>query len=207
MISGVMNIIGELLVVRMIVSLSVGFHVLMGIVKWRSLQQAQHGWTKKIVAYRQSPPFGLVASLFGYLGWFFGSATYAAGIDLFPPVASFDFTIGALILLLGHALFGWTLWAIGPAFGLRPQVIAEHRLITHGPYRFARHPMYTALHTMYVGTFLLVPSWFFLTCLLAAVVGNMIRAREEEKVLLERYGEEYSSYVRSTGRFFPKASN
>jgi protein-S-isoprenylcysteine O-methyltransferase Ste14 len=202
-----MNIISDVLVSRMILTLSVGFHLLMWMIKGRSLQQAQKGWTKKVVASRHSPAVGFVTSIFGYLGWFFGSIAYAAGIEVITPFTFLDPMIGTLVLFLGHLLFGWTLWAISASLGLRPQVIAEHRLVTHGPYRFARHPMYTALHAMYLGTFLLVPSWFFLACFLAAVVGNVIRAREEEKVLLERYGEEYATYARSTGRFFPKVSD
>lgn len=190
--------------VRVILAISVVVHCLMGLIIWLYLQKAQRGWTKHIVASRPSPLLGFVASLSGYLGWFLGSVMEAAGRGISPPMIWFDERVGAVILFLGHALFGWTLWAIGPSFGFRPQVIAEHRLVTRGPYRFARHPMYTALHTMYLGTFLLVPSWFFLICFGTALVGNVIRAQEEERVLLQRYGQDYVVYQKTTGRFFPK---
>lgn len=176
----------------------------MGLIKWLSLERAQRGWTKQIVTSRPSPRLGFVASMCGYLGWLVGSVAEALGSGWFPPFLSFDERVGTVILFVGHALFGWTLWAIGPSFGLRPQVIAEHRLVRRGPYRFVRHPMYTALHTMYLGTFLLVPSWFFLIGVVAAVLGNAIRAREEERVLLQRYGQEYAAYQKMTGRFFPR---
>ncbi len=190
--------------VKTILLIGVGLHVLMGMIAWRSLRRAQRGWSKQVVAARPLPAVGFVASLFGYLGWFGGSVAVATDSSFISPITAFDIRMGAVILFLGHALFGWTLWAIGASFGLRPRIIAEHRLVTRGPYRVVRHPMYTALHVIYLGTFLLVPSWFFLVCLIAAVVGNTIRAAEEERVLLARYGQDYAVYREVTGRFFPK---
>jgi protein-S-isoprenylcysteine O-methyltransferase Ste14 len=96
------------------------------------------------------------------------------------------------------------LWAIGGSWGIHPKLLAEHQFIKHGPYRFIRNPLYTGLHLVYLGTFLLVPSWYFLVLLIAAIIGNSIRAGVEERVLLARYQDEYAAYAQSVGRFFPK---
>lgn len=196
------------MIVRMILAASVTVHVVMVIIKWHTLQQTQRGWSKQVVISEEPPVFALVAALVGYFGWFFGSAVYVARPDCFihamvHPIF-FSPTMGVVALLLGHGLIGWTLWAIGGSWGVHPKLVVEHQLITHGPYRFIRNPLYTGLHLMYLGTFLLVPSWIFMFLLIAAVVGNSIRARVEERVLLARYNEEYTAYAKSVGRFFPK---
>ena len=45
----------------------------------------------------------------------------------------------ALVGLAGYALILWSLWALGPSFGIAP---ADRGLVACGPYRLVRHPMY-----------------------------------------------------------------
>jgi len=175
---------------------------------WYVLRRIQRGWMKTVLVSVDSPKIGLVLSLVGYASWFFGSVMFAIhpASSLFQalsPAVSFP-RVGLGLLIGGHGVVIWAALSLGPSFGLRPRVIVEHRLVRHGPYRFVRHPLYTGLHALYLGTFLLVPCGLFLVSFAAALVGNTLRAQAEERLLSARYGEVYRTYAQSVGRFLPR---
>jgi protein-S-isoprenylcysteine O-methyltransferase Ste14 len=83
------------------------------------------------------------------------------------------------------------------------QIQDRHELITEGPYHWVRHPMYTTLLMLFVGLSLISAVWPFL--ILAIVMGPFFNrvASREETMLIEKFEEEYRSYMQQTGRFFP----
>lgn len=175
---------------------------------WLFLRRTQRGWTKTVLLSVDSPKIGLVLSLVGYASWFLGSVMFAlypasSLFRTFSPTVSFP-KVGLGLLIGGHGMVVWSALSLGPSFGLRPRIIVEHRLVRHGPYRIVRHPLYTGLHALYLGTFLLVPCGLFLFSFVAALIGNTVRARAEERLLSAHYGEVYRTYARSVGRFLPK---
>ncbi len=194
--------------VRAILAASAGAHVVLWLAMWRFLRRTQHEWSKAVIVSTAAPRIGLALSFLGYAGWLLGSLGYAANPrwPFFHPLSPRLFwpRAGLGLLFIGHGLVVWAALSLGPSFGLRPRIIAEHRLVRHGPYRFVRHPLYTGLHALDLGTFVLAPCALFLLSLIAAVVGNTMRARAEERVLLARYGDAYRAYARSVGRFLPK---
>ncbi len=194
--------------IRAILAVSAGAHALFWFTTWRRLRRTQRGWSKAIIASTAVPRLGLALSLLGYAGWFLGSLSYAVNptsllFQVLSPKLFFP-RVGLGLLVSGHGLVIWATLSLGSSFGLLPRIIAEHRLIRHGPYRVVRHPLYTGVHALYVGTFLLVPCAFFLLSAIAAVIGNAWRAHAEERLLSAHYGEAYRAYARSVGRFLPK---
>ncbi len=98
------------------------------------------------------------------------------------------------------AIFGFTLLTVarvqlGNAFSIRPQATM---LVTHGIYRRIRHPVYVFGAIGIAGLLLYLnrPNW--LAVFLVIVPMQVIRARREERVLEERFGEEYRAYKRNT---------
>ncbi len=77
----------------------------------------------------------------------------------------------------------------------RVQIHREQRVITDGPYRIVRHPMYAGALLMFVGTPLLLGSWWGLLFVPLGVVGIGIRAVGEER-LLRRELLGYDHYAR-----------
>ena len=63
---------------------------------------------------------------------------------------------GVVIVYVGLAGLAWVQWALGRNFDTTLHVRDEHTLITHGPYRWVRHPMYTVLFLLDIGVFLLI---------------------------------------------------
>ena len=67
-----------------------------------------------------------------------------------------------------------------------------------------RHPIYLACDLLALGTFLWIPTWTTLAGLLLMLLGAELRARAEERLLLDVFGEEYRVYRERSGRFLPR---
>jgi protein-S-isoprenylcysteine O-methyltransferase Ste14 len=80
----------------------------------------------------------------------------------------------------------------------------RHELVTHGPYRWIRHPLYT---TASIGIFalgLVAANWFMLLMIILIMMMLPALAAKEEAQLLEKFGNAYREYMQRTGRFLPR---
>lgn len=75
---------------------------------------------------------------------------------------------------------------------------APRRLITTGPFRFTRHPLFVVIALGQFGFFLALPSLFSLGCLAIGVGVLVAQARFEEGRLARAFGASWSEYVRLT---------
>jgi protein-S-isoprenylcysteine O-methyltransferase Ste14 len=113
--------------------------------------------------------------------------------------------IGGLITLVSVALIWWVQWALGVQFDTTLHIQDGHQLISRGPYRWVRHPMYTALFILGIGWLLLTANWFVGGPLMVGILFVVItRVRDEEALLLEVFGDTYQAYMEKTGRFLPR---
>ncbi|MGH2618971.1 MAG: methyltransferase family protein [Anaerolineales bacterium] len=111
----------------------------------------------------------------------------------------------ALLVLEGAAgLLG--LWAIGTMgidnFNVTPDVKPRARLVTRGPYRLIRHPMYTALLAGALALVLDAFSPLRLALWLALLTDLMVKLNYEER-LLSRELEGYSTHIQRSKRLIP----
>lgn len=85
------------------------------------------------------------------------------------------------------------------------EAAADHRLVTDGPYRHVRHPIYTAMMAAAVGTALVFQSYLLGVAGLS-IVTHLWWARAEERLLSspEGLGDAYRTYAQRTGRLLPK---
>jgi protein-S-isoprenylcysteine O-methyltransferase Ste14 len=111
-------------------------------------------------------------------------------------------------------IVGWFLVAVGTTLALsgvltfrrvgtalRPDRPAA-RLVTHGPFRISRNPMYLGLSVVYAGVILLMNSWWlvlFLPLVLALLHVTVIR--REETYLAATFGSQYRDYCRRVRRW------
>jgi len=113
--------------------------------------------------------------------------------------------LGAAISIGSVLILWWVQWALDIQFDGTLHTQADHKLIQHGPYKWVRHPMYTAFFLMGLGWFFLTANWFVgLPLTVAIVLVVLSRVRKEENVLIELFGDDYRVYMQGTGRFFPK---
>jgi len=78
-----------------------------------------------------------------------------------------------------------------------------HTLVTHGPYRWVRHPFYDCAALLIVATSLVASNWFLMMTGGFVLALLVVRTRTEEEKLLARFGDAYRSYRERTGRFLP----
>jgi protein-S-isoprenylcysteine O-methyltransferase Ste14 len=83
--------------------------------------------------------------------------------------------------------------------------VEEHELVTEGPYRLVRNPIYTGMLGMLVVTGLAATRWFaLLVALVLFAIGTAIRVHSEEKLLRDAFGAEFEAYARRVPAVFPR---
>ena len=101
----------------------------------------------------------------------------------------------------------WVFKTIGKAGAKHVIVSEDMKLITTGPYSRVRHPMYTGFIAYSITWFLITDHWGVSALFLAAMLFIVfIRTPEEEKALIEQFGDEYRQYMERTGRYLPLKS-
>ena len=108
-----------------------------------------------------------------------------------------------LLCALGAVLGLYTLWhnPVGN-FSVYPEIKPRARLITTGPYRYIRHPMYSALMVMMLGIALYNGHWLNGLGVLLVIVAVVNKAGVEER-LLPAFFPEYPDYITRSKRFIP----
>jgi protein-S-isoprenylcysteine O-methyltransferase Ste14 len=114
--------------------------------------------------------------------------------------------MGAGILLICVPMVYWVFSSLGKNVTSTVVTRQEHTLVTHGPYRWVRHPLYTVGFLMFFGLCLLAANWFIGLMLVLSFIPLSMRTPIEEARLVERFGDEYRSYMQRTGRYLPKFS-
>lgn len=103
--------------------------------------------------------------------------------------------VGTALVMTGVAL---ALSAIGLFIRVRTTIIPHHRsrsLVTAGPFRLTRNPMYVALSTVFVGASLVMNAvWPLMLVALPLIYLNRITIPREEALLREAFGTEYDAY-------------
>ena len=124
---------------------------------------------------------------------------YIAGLDLryawSSPKPLAVHLIGAGVVVLGFALFIWAL-ASNAFFSevVRIQEDRGHQVATEGPYRFVRHPGYTGAILSFIGSTLLLGSWWAFIPAAIGIGGYVLRTALEDKTLQQEL-EGYRAYT------------
>jgi len=98
----------------------------------------------------------------------------------------------------------WLFSSIGSGITPTSATRREHTLVTSGPYRWVRHPLYTLGSSMFVSFGMMADNWFIALLGVLAFIAMAIRTPKEEANLIAKFGDEYRDYMKRTGRFLPK---
>lgn len=111
---------------------------------------------------------------------------------------------GCLLALAGAALVLRSRAELGPAWSFVSKADQGTDLVTTGPYRLVRHPIYLGLILLAMGEALAFGSWPALMIVLSGIVPTFAwRARAEEKLLSRSFGERYAVYRQRTKMIIP----
>ena len=111
--------------------------------------------------------------------------------------------IGAVLLIVGTAFALWARVVLGTMWSSVPLQRTGHELRTTGPYAITRHPIYTAIISMLIGTALLDGVGVWLPFLLAAVSGLVFKLRAEERLMRAAFGDAYREYAKRVPALVP----
>ena len=112
--------------------------------------------------------------------------------------------IGFSVAVFMHA---WTHYTLKTNWAPFLEIHKGHKLITSGPYKHVRHPMYTAFWLWSIFQGILLSNWLVLILGIASfALMYFIRINYEEELMIEEFGKKYKSYMKKTGRLFPKIS-
>jgi len=87
-------------------------------------------------------------------------------------------------------------------FSVYPEIKPHATLITSGPYRYIRHPMYTSLMIMMLGIAFYNHHWLNLVGLVLIFIAVVFKAIKEEQLLLTTFAD-YAKYQKQTYKFLP----
>jgi protein-S-isoprenylcysteine O-methyltransferase Ste14 len=115
---------------------------------------------------------------------------------------------GVGIAVFGFLLLQWAQNTLANSWSDTPRMMKEQTLITSVPYRWVRHPIYSAF-LMILGSILLVSAnWFIGLCWLGMTAIEVIsRIGFEESLMIEYFGDQYRTYMKQTGRLLPRLTN
>lgn len=113
--------------------------------------------------------------------------------------------LGVLAILLNAWSHKTLSQRLGEDFDPALRLLKVPALVTEGPYGRMRHPIYLAFLLMQIAVLLLTANWFIGICGIAIIISVIaIRIPEEEKLLIEQFGDEYQNYIKQTGSLLPK---
>jgi protein-S-isoprenylcysteine O-methyltransferase Ste14 len=109
---------------------------------------------------------------------------------------------GAAVVVLGAALLAWAFRLFRASGTPVPTSRPTNAIVTDGPYRFSRNPIYLGLSLVYIGIALGFGLWWALALLpLLWIILHFGVVRREEAYLEARFGEAYKTYRNRTHRY------
>jgi len=161
-----------------------------------TLKKRDEGWTTKL------------AGMLGFTG-FIALLVYVFYPD-WISWASISFPLwvrwaGIGIALTGFTLLQWAQTTLGKNWSDTPRMMREQSLVISGPYRWIRHPIYTAFVLILSSTIFVSANWLIgLSWISMTILEIASRIQYEESLMVEYFGAQYQTYMKKTGRLLPR---
>ena len=113
--------------------------------------------------------------------------------------------LGVGVALSGFTLLQWAQQSLGKNWSDEPRLVEGQEMISSGPYRWIRHPIYAAF-LLILGSPLLISANWFVGGMWIGMTGLDVasRVRAEEAMMVGQFGEQYHAYMQRTGRLLPR---
>ncbi len=125
----------------------------------------------------------------------FGNLLFAT-----TPIIS---AVAAICAVAGVSVAIWARIYLGRNWSGYVTYKKNHELVTSGPYKYIRHPIYSGVLLMLVGTWLFLPTLW--TCALLALYISIFlwRTKKEEAIMIKLFGKKYRDYMKHTKAIIP----
>jgi len=145
------------------------------------------------------------AMFFIWLFIVFSYAWYPSWMDFFHlPFPLWLRYAGASAGFLVFPFLVYTLWVLGRYWSPLPVLRDDHHLVSSGPYRFVRHPMYAAMMVLFLSFALTTANLPVTVSSILAIILTVRWGRQEEEMMVHHFGQEYEEYMKRTGAFLPR---
>jgi len=152
-------------------------------------------------SFLSSLPYRTPLTLGGLLLWFPGFH-HPLNLPL-TPHTDLARVLGAMVCVFGVLVTLWARWTLAGNWSSEVAFKQGHELVKTGPYRYVRHPIYTGLLLMCLGTAVAVGqlhSWLGFVLL---GVGFWIKLKQEESLMLRHFPDEYPAYQKQVKALVP----
>jgi len=169
------------------------------IINWKSVKPT------KEIAWR-SPNFWWtrfwIIVLIILLGRFLFSTT---GIQIFKPTNQFSIVevVGIILTVIGLIIAIVARRTLGDNWSSDIELKKEHELITRGIYQYVRHPIYTGLLFMGVGSIMALQTIWHTIFFIFMFGFLYFKMKKEETLMLKHFHKEYEAYMKKTKALIP----
>jgi protein-S-isoprenylcysteine O-methyltransferase Ste14 len=128
----------------------------------------------------------------GFLGSRFMHRTLASAI------------VGSILTWAGIALAVWARYHLAEYWSARITIKEDHQLIRTGPYARLRHPIYSGIVLAAIGSAVVIDEWRCILGVCLVLTGYCIKARKEETILTQQFGEAFREHQKHAGFLIPR---
>jgi protein-S-isoprenylcysteine O-methyltransferase Ste14 len=119
------------------------------------------------------------------------------------PHSAITGAIGLAVTVLGLALAIWARVVLGRNWSGTVTLKENHELVVRGPYAYVRHPIYTAMSLMVLGTAIAVGTPGGFVAFPLVVFSFWIKYRQEEAFMIQQFGDQYRDYMKRVRAILP----
>jgi len=139
-----------------------------------------------------------VGLVFLIIAWFVivqpGRGGEGALFTPFVPDTPVTGAAGVLITIAGLLFAVWARVHLGRYWSPVAEIQVDHQLVRTGPYRYVRNPIYTGILAGFAGTAIVIGLWIAVPAFFVGFGVFLLKIRSEEKLLLEKFGDDYARY-------------
>ena len=128
----------------------------------------------------------------GFLGNRFMHRTLASAI------------VGSILTWMGIGLAIWARYHLAEYWSARITIKQDHQLIRTGPYARLRHPIYSGIILAAIGSAVVIDQWRCVLGVCLVLIGYCIKARKEETMLTQQFGDAFREHQKQTGFLIPR---
>jgi protein-S-isoprenylcysteine O-methyltransferase Ste14 len=122
----------------------------------------------------------------------------------FMPRTLAQAILGAALTWLGIGLAIWARYHLAEYWSARITIKQDHQLIRTGPYAHLRHPIYSGIILATIGSSLVIDKWRCPLGVCLVLTGYWVKAKREETMLSQQFGEAFSEHQKHAGFLIPR---
>lgn len=120
------------------------------------------------------------------------------------PLGEWIQWLGIITALVPIFFLIWVHQHLDKQWSLALEIREDHKLITSGPYRYVRHPMYLGIFVYTFGLMMISLDLLVMLFFAFSILVNYLRIPREEQMLIDEFGDEYLDYMKRSGRLLPR---